>query len=629
MFDYEKNKKLTISYSILSWIFILGIIILLLGLFVLPFPERFTFAELDPICVQGGQGITLAIFYIGGPITAIIGITYILIGGFLFYYSAYKETWFYKEIKNKLMIWFIAILILLSSVFFPFIAFGLYIKNLKFMYYQDEQKLERLLFKKNQNNKISALTIVTPILLTAMVATPVLCSKINNNSIFINENKINNFLKLSNTNDNTLMLYFDRAEGMIWNSLLWYDYEIYKDKSFVSLFPEFTTYLKSISQGRQTSTSNPSLIAGHLYSSWMISENEENPYPNSRNFNDNSISSFWSDAFYNHFNMLKSKGIKNINISSVPYYSYNGVEYGEPSLFNEAINKVNNDNSLKINLTTNEAISSEFLNYTNNDRVSNAYVLKNASNLVSFNNQESTYTGWYFHHTHEKYCYYDYSKNEYITDNSYIGFIKSQWFSIQAIKELFWKLKKEPHKMGGSVYDNTQIIIVSDHGYSITKEDQAITKLLEYIEKENNLEPFNPVKKSLLAWDNIFMYKSFHENKKEFSYDNKNFIISSDLPLILENALNKIHNIDSLYFYPDLNIFKNQKLKNYFNQLIVKDPLNNIESLNNRSVILELSDWRFSTTNKYKTILKVELIDKSGWGYKDLFSSIHNYSDEL
>lgn len=626
----SKNKLLTTFYSIFGFLGLISLVLLVVSLFALPFPERFTLDELDPLCIEAGEGTTLILIYVSSAIAIFSYIITFILGSFLLYINTFRESWFYKDIWRNATLSIVTILLFLSTYLVPFIMSWLYITNIVYTRNENINYSCRVIIQKYDNlwSKVFCSTI--PIILALTSLTPLFIPQSTTRNVYVNSKIINKFLKLSNTHDNTLMLYFDRAVGMIWNSLLYYDYFKNGDNSFISLFPEFTSYVKSMSQGRQTNTSNPSLVGGAMYSSWMNGYNGISPFDSTNNFANDTINDFWSDAFYNQFNMLKSKGIKNINISSVPYFSYDGNQYCEPTKFDSAVKKVNVDNSLNINLTTNESIAKDKLGYDKGDRLSNAIALKNASDLISFTDQESTYTGWYFHHTHENYCYYNYATNNFIDtkSNKYLGFIQSQWFSILASKELLLKLKSEKHKNGGSVYDNTQIIIISDHGYSITKDDKNLDDLLKFVERQNNLPAFNPVRKSLLAWNNVFLYKPFNEHKNSFTFNDSNLVLSSDLPLIIESELNKIKGIDNTYFYPNFDLIKNEDVKKYFMQLIVKDPLNNLNKLNNRLVRLELSDWKWSNNRGYKPYLEFNIQDNAKWGFNQLFSSKYDFSNQ-
>lgn len=627
-----KKPVLLTIYSLLSILLVASITLFMCVFFLMPFPERFSIPELDKIAIDIGESKTFILLIVSGIMMGISFIINFIIGPIIFVRNYKQNSWFYYLVNKKNSYKWFCIFIIFCSSLISFIIVFIYWKNYLFVRTVNEyknvvgiNKFARLTTINLPYKSFFKKSIIFTIVLTLLVpVAPLTYFFTKEKTIYVNKTDINNFLTLSNNKENTLMLYFDRAQGMLWNSLLGYDYFVNKEKSFIALFPEFTSFTNVISQGRVTNSSNPSLVSGHFYSPWMNNINEKNPYLDNSNFNNLSIGKFWSEAFYNQFKMLTINGTSDIHISSVPYYSYNGDEYGKPNLFNESFNKIIQENSnVNFAFTTNEAIAADKLNHNKADRLSNAMVLKESKNLLNFKNtQGGVYQGWYFHHTHENYCYEE--DNSWVeAKNQYLDFIKSMWFSINELKSLLLKLKNEKWSDGNvvsNVYDHTQIIIVSDHGYSLPQQSDVIDNFLSWIQNtyhtDKNFDPYNV----LLSYNSIFMYKPFNGNINGKFFDTNSLILTSDVPLIIEEGLNNYNSTNFSYFSPDLSQIKNAWLKKYMQQIIIDKPIRNKNKLSQRIVRLEAADWRFNFNNKYN-IIKTFDIDVRNKSYSEIFNS--------
>ncbi len=74
---------------------------------------------------------------------------------------------------------------------------------------------------------------------------------------------------LSNNHPNVIQFYFDRAQGIIWNMMLEIDFMINGKNSFISNFPEFTSYLNTISLSSLTKCSNPIIYSGAYFAPYV------------------------------------------------------------------------------------------------------------------------------------------------------------------------------------------------------------------------------------------------------------------------------------------------------------------------------------------------------------------------
>ena len=134
---------------------------------------------------------------------------------------------------------------------------------------------------------------------------------------------------LSQDKPNTMVLYFDRAYGLIWNQLLLLDYLIVHDDSipneskpefsFIEKFPEFTTYLQSLSQGMVTNAANP-IING----SWYQQPNFKNedlidPFYG-ENYKDETMNEWYFNSYRNSTGLFTKYGYENLNLYNIPYY---------------------------------------------------------------------------------------------------------------------------------------------------------------------------------------------------------------------------------------------------------------------------------------------------------------------
>lgn len=634
-------KKYLTIYGEFSILLIYGLVQLLCSFFLMAFPERFTISELDSLAIDINEDVTFILLIISSIIMIVSFVVNLFIGIKLFNISLNKYSIFHKVYENKKLWKTCYVTLLLLSITLSFIMIFIYIYNAiyikRIINDKDQVVFEKLMFNyqiRKYNKFIRISSIVVPLSLLSISTIPVAVLITQEKTLYVNSQDVNNFLSLSNNHENTLMLYFDRAQGMLWNSLLWYDNYLYKDESFMSMFPEFTSFVKTFSQGRVTSTSNPSLVSGALYSSWMNNISEKSLY-SSINYNNMNMIDFWNEAFYNSFKGLYENGVSDIHISSVPYYSYNGSEYGKPNLIDVPSQKLNSEipgtkNDINFAFTTNEAIAADKFNYNKADRMTNALVLRESPNILQYKNTNGgVYLGWYFHHIHEKYCYYNFETNKYEEADStdYKYFMQSIWFTIQELKSLFLKLKNEPWSDGkttSNIYDHTQILIVSDHGYSMPKFNSSVSKFLNLVKKENNLKKeFDPTKHVLLSYNNIFMIKPFSDKSNKNSskfFDKDTFITSADIPLTIEEGLNKYRGTNNSYFYPDLNKINDLSLRNYFRQFIIQNPMANKSKLSNRIIKLEVSDWRFNPSWHYQT-KKTFNINASGKDYYDLLGS--------
>lgn len=693
------SKKFFLIQNILLTIFsvmtIITSIMLIIVIFVLPLPERFLVSQLDYIMILMGQKTSLILIYV----FASLAISFIIIT-WIFSWILYSKSFMYptnwflswyvnKKVNNKP--WYIYIYILfitlLVNILAPF-SFWLHWICYKYInkkeYFKNQIIIEKnVWFNWSKNYSINKkkfikflIILLLPLTILFVVNIVIIESAIIVNNSYIeynnssgkfknkywNINNSKNFMTLSNNNVNTIMYYFDRGQGILFNSLIYYDYLLNGNKSLMKMFPEFTSYIQSVSTSSTTNGTNPSIISSIFYSPLTKNLNVLNPYTNEK-YNMEQIKDTWTDALVNQANMFFENDTKYFKVSSIPYIStnYTGSIYGDTKWIEQSLSDKTNSEFAS---TTNESIAFTMNHFKDMNRTSDAVVWKNGSQNYQFENTNSgVYQGWYMHFTHESYAYYDYDNDKYYSSlnssNHPLDFLKSTWFAIQELKNNLIRLKNEPfynqnNECIGNVYDHSQIIIISDHGYSLYDNNFEIRKLMQYVAKKSKIDFDNErlnkfidnyVRKnnneenlknnSLFAFNNILMYKPFKntypeiDNQKLFTFNTNTIITSSDVQLFLEAGLKRYKAIKENKTMNNFDIFQssffnkkiegNSKLINWINNYLVYDPLVNSEALKKRKIILlNFKNWRFtpnSTTNE---------IFSCWWNSKELELSVKN-----
>ncbi len=695
-------KIQNILLTIFSLLTIISITIIIIVISVMPLPERFFINQLDYIMILMGQKTSLFLIY-AFAITGIVSCIVSWIFSWILYNKSFKypKNWFLKwyiekdpinrtsiNYENK---WMNVYNIIVSFVinflapltfwthwidyrYIKYVCFNNGKPNQETLFYQQyntflKNSNEPLLILNNSSStmliKKFFVVILFPIILLIVLGLVVLSGIIlyNNRSIKYNDNSgivknkyynisdSNNFMTISNNNVNTIMYYFDRGQGTLFNSLIYFDYLKYGNESLMVRFPEFTSYLQSVSTTSTTNGTNPSITSSIYYSPITKNLSAINPYTGIEYCNE-TIKDTWTNSLVNQANMFYENGTKNFKISQVPYIStdYTGSIYGDTKWINEALSKTKSD----FVSTTNESIAYTMNGFTGMNRTSDAVAWKNGPKNYHFINTDSpVYQGWYMHFTHEFYTYYDYDNNEYFSNmsNKPIDFLKVTWFAVQELKNNLQRLKDEPFydqngNVIGNVYDNSQIIVTSDHGYPLYGNNSEIRKLIKYVSQNSNInydqekvdqfidyyvrkDSSDEILKNntLFAFDSLLMYKPIKgtypkidiQNLLLFNTDTP--ITSSDVQLFIEaglkryNALKQGQSMDEIVIndsFFDKKIKGNGQLIDWINNYIVYDPLINDEKLKDRTLLLlNLKNWRFIPDSKSNEIFSYWLTNKN------------------
>lgn len=623
--NQKKLKILLVIFNIFSFLELSSIIILVCTLLILPLPERFVYNQLDPIAIQHGEGTSLILIYIFGIFLALLVISNIVFNSILYYNIIYlnNNSWtilFKLNLKNKnnykIITQLLLFIFMIFSSILPFLFGWIYI----FIFYKF--KLYINLNDKNTYSKYNYVfniinTILTPIISFFILLLSIILSLFKSSPTYVNNYDIQTFFTLSNNKPNTVMLYLDRGQGLMWNTLLAVDLILNKENSFINQFPEFTTFLKSISLSQVTNGGNPPIVGGLYYSVFSKELDIQNQIATIP-LNDMTIRRFYGEAFYNQAMMFKENNVDNILISSVPYISYHEASSdGRTIVLEEAYKAA----GVNYSLTTNEAIAST-LGHDKYNRTSNAVALKNAPNLYKFEHTDSrVYQGFYMHHTHENYAWYDYdTKKYYSSGRSDINYIKSMWFSLIAFKDLLNKFKEEPFyndagQQIGNVYDYTQFCITSDHGYNLTENPKLVNEISEWVAQEMHTTPLLYATNQNTSWSSMLMYKPILGQNKNFTFDTQHLVSQSDIPLIFESGLKNFDNMSNPNYIQDNSYFKpeyNGQYSSYFNNGIVINPMQNLDLLNNRYFVTCYNEWPYEPFSKKYNIFesfKVETTD--------------------
>ncbi len=132
---------------------------------------------------------------------------------------------------------------------------------------------------------------------------------------------------ISEKKPNTMVLYFDRGYGLVFNELLMVDYIMYHSasKSMIDMFPELTSYLNCLSQSMVTNTSNPSINGSWYMQAGFKNMHVKDPFRGTYN-NQDTYDQFYMNSYESDLGMLASHGYKNFSLLNIPYYGMKTTE---------------------------------------------------------------------------------------------------------------------------------------------------------------------------------------------------------------------------------------------------------------------------------------------------------------
>lgn len=602
-------KKISVSDIVLSSLFVVfGLIVLFVYLYM-PFPERWNPNEFDEYMFKLNEHITFYCLVVFGTFTVATYISSLILRQIL-------SIWWYKyqinEIndvnKNRKIFKIIGlVLIAFINIFIPFIISIYYLVKLK----NDNNQNKQIKHKKLYITYKASICLF-PIICVGIITPAILMQKM---PVVINQQAIKSNLTYSNNNENTLVLYFDRSMGLIWNLVLYEDYLNNKENSFVVKHKEFTSYLNSVTTGSPTNFSNPYMQGSMWYGSHLLGSNLINPISN-QPYNSYVQDSYFKDIIKRNLTTYQNDyNYSQIDINDLPYYgkSFN-------SITGEYWNLTNDLKEWKIN--GNATSATAILKYNNlfqrGDNYDSAAYLKfiskpNNKNLYYKNTDGNVFKYLYFQNTHGPYVIEERDDYLKVTNEEFTNYVKSIRYTINKLNDLFTNLKTVNHNLGGSVYDHTNIILVSDHGTNVIdayKEQLTSFWRSEFGDNqilENKIKPF--IKKYGFI-NTIFMYKPsisissdlLPAKQESFKFNTIDLINNFDYPLIIESLMYKSKyqtNPISSYLKPDISSFTDTRYKE-IDDYIVIDPLNNSSNINKRNLtIRQAAEWRWEYNAKY------------------------------
>lgn len=607
---FSKVKALLISKTIIDLLIIAILILFLCAFFLMPFPERLNPSDLDEIMIKRGQLATLYILYISIFLMLFLYILHIIISIIFNYYLFFCISFTKDDLKTigKLLIIVYSFFDILIPIILLVFDWLFYFKKIDFNKIKIAKKKTKIL--------INTYLCLVPFSLAAILA-PIFTMKKN---ISINEKAVNANLIYSKNKNNIIVFYFDRAYNHVWNSLLYIDYKINKKNSFIEKFPEFTSFYNVNVNSLPTSFSNLPLLGGMWYSNLLMGTNYINPITNSF-YNTYTQGTYLKEVIFNLLNNAIKYDFKNFNIMDLAYYgkNFSGL-CGDYQLLNKDL-----QNECPTAFSTSSSAILKKYGYEYNGESSdsaryfNMITQKNDNEKLKYikfeNTESSIFKLIYSQNTHGPYSYY---KNNHlkVTDDRFKNFVKSMWFSIQSLKTILTYFKQEKSENGLSVYDNTMIVVISDHGTNLAKNDnnhylEFLSNFVDYEKYASNQKMFDYFVNSG-GLSPLFMVKPFLKNvenkltnlKKENLNYLQNFfntsynIALSDFPLVLESEMFKLRyqSINKTSFYkPDIDkkTYSNEIIKYIINNIYI-DPLNSLAHVTNRNFkILLAEDWRW------------------------------------
>lgn len=316
-------KALLITHLVISTIIIIWAIIAAIWLSKLPFPERTSPIYMDKQMLDEGQGTFLILAFSTVVGCGILYISQLITSGTLIYYFFYYNPRhnYDESFTPNFMITIGMIIFSICLVVLPFI-FGWFLL-IPYKYWVKDH------FHQTLKSKIVGRRVVwTSVSLFATIGSAAIIPAVlfgssshNPARVPTRTTQLNELYTLSENHPNTLVMYFDRTKGLIFNELLEMDYLINKNKSFIAEFPQFTSYVQSISQGSVTNFANP-MINGSWYMQPEFKNLDiKNPFYGDNNGSIN-MDKWFLDSYMNTFSMFSKYGYSNFSLMNPPYYGH-------------------------------------------------------------------------------------------------------------------------------------------------------------------------------------------------------------------------------------------------------------------------------------------------------------------
>ncbi len=585
-----KKEKTLLILNTVSWIslIITGIIAIILYIYVQPYPEKYTIAEMDHEMIEQGEGVTLFFIYFMITLAILCFVFNLIVTNMLVYYLIKKHEFLKHNLNNGLddqghvvtymskskSFWSVIGYMLLVIAFnlAGFIA----LIPLWVVYHKTKNMQLPILKMQVSSNGIKGRLIATKslICIIPIVSFSVLglVSSIGYKNIQydrIPDANVRQYLTFSNNHPNVLQLYFDRATGMAWNMLLIYDYLTNKNNSFIAKYPEFTSYINTVSLSKQTKNSNPVIYAGYNFDPFVMDFGQTNTFSNKPN-QDLTVGNWYFNALATLTKMYQANGIQTIKYNNLPWYGKMSLSpdyaYGDMDTLQKDFNQAGYQNVVTMtNTKLAYAMDGKRIAKNESEFIADGYCLEHLGdqNWATFQNTSGgVYTSFFSQQCHEPYVIKQDGK--LVSNGDHANFLAAQLNAIHDLQNILDRLKKEPYYTNGvqdqtSVYDHTLILINSDHGFSITKPEynMKFEKLVTYLSTQSiNNKPILTTDQvniinnfAFYNYNPVVMFKPLKYNQSgavihsqaHFQFNDDQLIALSDLSQIIQNYLNEYH----------------------------------------------------------------------------------------
>lgn len=580
-----------------------------------PFPERFTVGEMDKHMIEMGQDVQLIQIY-GLLITfGFCLIVNLVTSAITVYYSfglhdinnglEINQKWFHLLWRN-IVYFLIYLCYFLFSFILVWYVWLIYLKSNNIATNTLQNKLILIYSNRTKKNKASKIIWILIVILFPIITILVTLivygnMPMNSKSHLIPDANVKKYTTLSRNQPNVIWMYFDRANAILWNMLLLVDDILNTNNSFIKLFPEFSSYINTISLSQLTKFSNPGMYSGYSFNPLFKNHWGGVLFNTDKNVNQLSQNDWYKYALLNLAKMLISHNIENISFNNLPYYADTsmspGWHFGNMRQLQDDLHELN----VEVNTMTNAKLANYndyYVKRKDTDTIYDAYVLDWLDEWISFEDTTNgTFFSFFGQQTHIDYVYKQNGKYKRSGNNEY--FVNAMWDVIQSLKPFLLKLKKEKISPNSniSVYDQTAIFIMSDHGYNI-KTINYTNKIYDYL---INQKKMNIKQKSILnsfdyhSFNSVFMVKPFNvdknknllSNQLEFNFDSDKFIINSDIANIIETELQRYNQYNLKYFNNDeiIEQFIDGNGVDVYNNQVMDDVLyNHLNSIKNKTV---------------------------------------------
>ncbi len=323
VWEYKKYRKLLYWNTALAFFCFIYTVIVFSVLLSLPFPQRTRIEFMDEQMKAEGEAafIILATTWVFTCLPTYVGL--LVTCGILIYryfFVICKQQ--YAQWWVKLLLTLYCILYLLLPVFFVWFFY-------KQPYHEDtdEYNLSPVTQSRGRIFWASVSSILTILVTLILPVTLLTFFFPNMNNVRTRKDDLTQAYTISEKKPNTMVLYFDRGYGLVFNELLMVDYLMYHStsQSMIDMFPELTSYLNCLSISMVTNTSNPAINGSWYMQPELKNMHVKDPFQGTYN-NQDSFDQFYMESYQNSLGMLASHGYKNFSLLNIPYYGMKTTE---------------------------------------------------------------------------------------------------------------------------------------------------------------------------------------------------------------------------------------------------------------------------------------------------------------